>query len=484
MSTNYPGALDSYATHITGETIGAALINNPQAAIQALEKYGYSVFNAKTQYGAKGDGTTDDTTPLNNWLAGASGGGATGLGVAYLPPGNYKVTGTLQPPTTLSSGLVIVGSGRAITTITQATANTDTLKVTKGPGRVTFCSLQDLSIVGPNTGTSGYGINLEGDVTLARVEVKQCWTAMRLLNCFYGEAEDCFFGSAIQDGLFLDTGTTTWHGRGNRYSGNGRYGIYSPGNTGDVKLVNDYIESNTTAGAYLDGGAGTKYAFSLLNCYFESPSGTPTELYIGPTTAPHAVSIVGNRFNDEGANLIHCRVGHSIAVLLAGNYFGQVGASGQSLQMDATALGVMEIGNYYWQTPNRVAGASGIILGEPNNQSGGSIGAHLSSYGPAPTISAVNAGISGTPTVVGSDRAGKITLTTTGSPPTSGTKLFTVTFNRPYGNTPVVVVQSQNATTSLLVAANVASGTFDVYATLNLPTSASLSCGYMVDGQT
>lgn len=483
MSTNYPGAIDSYASKIAGGIIQAADVNNPQAAILALERYGFSVFNARTQFGAVGNGSTDDTASLNAWLAGASGSGSAGLGVAYLPPGNYKVTGTLSPPTTLSTGLMVVGAGRSISTITQATSNTDTVKVTKNPGRVTFCTFQDLSIVGPNAGSSGYGINLEGDVQFVRCDIRLHWTGVRLLNSFYPSAEDSFIGLCLQDGLFLDTGTTTWHGRGgNRYSGNGRYGLYAPGNTARITLDQEYLESNAS-GNYLDGGAGSKYHFSIQGCYFESPSGTPTELYIGPTTAPHSVSVVGNRFNDEGANLIHCRLGHTQAALVAGNYFGQVGAGGQAFQMDATALGVIEVGNYNWQTPVRTAGSSGVILGQPTAQSSGAFASHISTYGTAPTISAVNAGISGTPTISGSDVSGLITMVTTGSPPAGGTKLFTVSFHDAWGNAPIAIAQAQNATTSLFHAATVGSASFDVYASATLPSAASLLVGYIVVGR-
>jgi hypothetical protein len=68
-------------------------------------------------------------------------------------------------------------------------------------------------------------------------------------------------------------------------------------------------------------------------------------------------------------------------------------------------------------------------------------GGHIRSTGPTPTISGVNAGISGTPIVAGNDRCGIITLTTTGAPPGAQAILFTVNFSVAYTQAnPVVFV--------------------------------------------
>ena len=58
MSTNYPGALDAFPTDIDNVTIaGSPDQNNRAAALVALQKNGYPVYNVKTfqSAGAKGD---------------------------------------------------------------------------------------------------------------------------------------------------------------------------------------------------------------------------------------------------------------------------------------------------------------------------------------------------------------------------------------------------------------------------------------------
>src|SRR6202044_1706561 len=48
-----------------------------------------------TNYGATGNGTTDDTVAIQNALTAA---GTNGGGIVYLPPGTYHLTNTLDVP--------------------------------------------------------------------------------------------------------------------------------------------------------------------------------------------------------------------------------------------------------------------------------------------------------------------------------------------------------------------------------------------------
>src|SRR5215472_13665121 len=238
-------------------------------------------------------GGNDSTGAIQAWVNRFCGTGANAVGNGYAPPGNYRMTSTVTVPTTLQFGFFIQGAGKNITTFTQTTANIDTFKITRNPGIVRRNTFRDFIIIGPNTGTSGFGLNIEGEALFERFEVKQCWTGVRLLNCFYGEAKDCYFGDSIQDGLFLDTGSVTWVGEGgNRYSGNGRYGIFSPANCYHMRLHGDYFESNATRGLHYDASLGNRFTLALHGVYFEHPgAGTTHDAYIGPTAAPVAVEM-------------------------------------------------------------------------------------------------------------------------------------------------------------------------------------------------
>jgi hypothetical protein len=83
---------------------------------------GWSALNAVVDYGAVGNGSTDDTTALQAWVAACLAQDKPG----YLPPGTYKITAALDAR---GDGLVLSGGGMANSRIVQFTANTAVVKV-------------------------------------------------------------------------------------------------------------------------------------------------------------------------------------------------------------------------------------------------------------------------------------------------------------------------------------------------------------------
>lgn len=73
----------------------------------------FSTFDAQQQYGAKGDGVTDDTAAISAWIAALNAAPHGSIGV--LPPGQYMVT---QGYTITAAGTKIVGAGWAQTAFT------------------------------------------------------------------------------------------------------------------------------------------------------------------------------------------------------------------------------------------------------------------------------------------------------------------------------------------------------------------------------
>lgn len=61
-------------------------------------------YNVIADYGAKGDGVNDDTTPIQNALNACS---SAGGGIVYFPPGTYKITATLN----VSDKVELCGAG-------------------------------------------------------------------------------------------------------------------------------------------------------------------------------------------------------------------------------------------------------------------------------------------------------------------------------------------------------------------------------------
>lgn len=102
--------------------------------------------NVKTDYGATGNGSTDDTTAINNAIAAANSSGAT----LYFPAGTYKVT-TLS--TITANGVIVKGDGRNRTIIATTSAGGDVMTLT---GQ--FIVLEDMSFVPSVFRTGGYEV--------------------------------------------------------------------------------------------------------------------------------------------------------------------------------------------------------------------------------------------------------------------------------------------------------------------------------------
>lgn len=144
MATNYPGSLDSFAADADNLTVvSAAESNNQNAAILALEKYGYSAYNVKTYGGAKGNGTTDDTTAIQNTINAAQ---SAGGGTVFLPAGTYIVS---SPLSITQPGVKVLGAGSNASTIRPSSgfSGAAIIAVTSANGT----AISDLGIVCANS---------------------------------------------------------------------------------------------------------------------------------------------------------------------------------------------------------------------------------------------------------------------------------------------------------------------------------------------
>ena len=98
--------------------------------IVGFEDKGGQVFNVKA-YGAKGDGSTNDTAAIQNAVNAAN---SSGGGVVYFPPGTYVISG--DPALSIPGGVSLVGSGIGSTTlqIAVATGTTSYVGIQLGNG--------------------------------------------------------------------------------------------------------------------------------------------------------------------------------------------------------------------------------------------------------------------------------------------------------------------------------------------------------------
>jgi hypothetical protein len=139
---------------VAGTTANTYASGNDSRITGALQK-GVLCLDVK-DYGAKGDGTTDDTTALTNAFAA----GNTALLPVFLPPGNYIISSMLD--LTSQTCTIIVGASKKVnntngigsaTTITQTTANTSVMRVSG------YVDLESFALIAPN-GTTNAALEL------------------------------------------------------------------------------------------------------------------------------------------------------------------------------------------------------------------------------------------------------------------------------------------------------------------------------------
>ncbi|HEY3378553.1 MAG TPA: glycosyl hydrolase family 28-related protein, partial [Armatimonadota bacterium] len=148
VSTGTSSVINSYAYAVvtdipaTSRTIGGCLTSAGQSFLQERVAAEGTVFDAKRDYSAVGNGSADDTTALRNCIAAAK---AAGHGaVAYIPSGTYKITGTL----TIDGGnYSVCGSGFRTILVWGAGVYTGTIISVIDPQQV---RMEQINVMAPN----------------------------------------------------------------------------------------------------------------------------------------------------------------------------------------------------------------------------------------------------------------------------------------------------------------------------------------------
>lgn len=260
---------------LSAADIGSALY--PRSAGEIAEavtpsNYSYPVGHAK-RYGAVGDGSTADQTAMQNWLNCAHASGVE----AYLPAGNYLVTGLTIPGNDGSSsttdergqGLVIRGAGYGEPFVTTYnTAATWISSVTDAP------VLQDISgdITKSNGTVEISGIRFAGASDNYPVV---------LLQSAYGQSSfhnNCVYQAGNGDGLKITAAGATIHvyecyaynadfvtlSLGAARTGVGYY--FLPAGNGGLTTFRKCTSRGFEDGFIIGGGVGIAYSPSIQDC--------------------------------------------------------------------------------------------------------------------------------------------------------------------------------------------------------------------------
>lgn len=134
----------------SGANINASKLGFLQAGIGAVMRTVLSKLRDEISFmdfGAVGDGVTDNTAAINAAL----GSGLTGK--FLFPPGTYVTTGNH----TLQAGQYIVGAGKNVSIVSNSNTTNDTFKIPSS-----FCGVADLTITGTAVRSAGTHINALG----------------------------------------------------------------------------------------------------------------------------------------------------------------------------------------------------------------------------------------------------------------------------------------------------------------------------------
>src|SRR5258708_30551338 len=102
------------------------------------------IYTNVKQYGALGDGTTDDTTAIAATFAALPAAG----GVVFFPPGDYKITSTIAFTFGANQHVVIEGAGNArlVSTIAEPGGEDGILRFTGDAGITARLTIRNLII--------------------------------------------------------------------------------------------------------------------------------------------------------------------------------------------------------------------------------------------------------------------------------------------------------------------------------------------------
>ena len=128
----------------TADNLGTIIIPNSAPGTGRWNRVVPSGYKAVKWFGAKGDGTTDDTTSIQAAINYLSGGG-----VLFFPAGTYKTTATL---TVTGNVAQLVGEGNSITKIKfEKTGGGVAVLFQNGAGSIYSCSISGLSFLSSDT---------------------------------------------------------------------------------------------------------------------------------------------------------------------------------------------------------------------------------------------------------------------------------------------------------------------------------------------
>jgi hypothetical protein len=286
------------------------------------------VVNVK-DFGAVGDGVTDDTAAIQTAINAATG------KQLILPSGTYKISGTLI----LLNSIYIVGYGQC--TLQQSQANTTIIRIGDGTlaNRRGDFSIENLTFTTTSSAawTSAYVIDVQFaffiefknlDIFGYVSSVKKMWGGIRLFKAMRFKAERCFMRGLIGDC------------------------VYTLGETGGLNYCIDLTFEN----CYFDDFVGNGFYFDdftlgtfLYNCVMVSSVGNSLITYDISSSEKSNHYVYG--LNAEAGGTMNGILINSASLVQIQNGWFQVGSTKNAIYLGPNATGIQIQG--LWTTEGR-----------------------------------------------------------------------------------------------------------------------------------
>lgn len=294
-------------------------------------------------YGAVGDGTTNDKAAFEAAIAACPAGGTVYVPGTTSSTVGYKITGTI----TISKRINLIGDGRNSRIETaQTTGDLFVFDGTNFAGQLAGVQVRNLRIVNTNTAasnpTAGRGIYVQwySLMILDNVAIEGFYTCMNATNGYQLMIDHCTFINYVSAGLAVQNTD----------------GTVPMGDWGDSSISNSYFVAgvrDATYGIYQENSGGMK----ITNCKFNGDASggflNTYSYYYAGSQETSDLQFTNNSFENFSTTGIYITKGSSnfSNVVIAGNQFA-VGATGANPYVYINGVtGISVSGNSFTASP-------------------------------------------------------------------------------------------------------------------------------------